>query len=237
MSTAGDSARTLRTGRGAPCRLFSLRRLAWRRVEIRADRPFWLRPGSGLTGGSRRLYLCSAWRQAEPWNAQNFPCTRRPAQPRPPGMTGHPCRESPARPNGPRRPARTGGSGPPGRRGRAGGWTRIRRLGPGCPRAPRAFRPGPGRVPGTDQPYNVDHGEYQHHRRGDEQNPEAEIGHQACLPSAGNGPYTGEALPGMFLSREGQNSGTIDYQQTSTGARTWSTRRSSRSRSRRSTGC
>jgi hypothetical protein len=21
------------------------------------------------------LYLCSAWRQAEPWNAQNFPCT------------------------------------------------------------------------------------------------------------------------------------------------------------------
>ena len=45
-----------------------------------------------------------------------------------------------------------------------------------------------------------------------------------------------KALPGMFLSRDGQNSGTIDYQQTSAGARTWSTRRSSRSRSRRSTG-
>lgn len=125
---------------------------------------------------------------------RTFPALRRPAQPRPPGMTGHPCKESPARPSGPRRPARTGGSGPPGRRGRASGWTRIRRLGPGCPRAPRAFRPGPGRVPGTDQPYNVDHGEYQHHRRGDEQNPEAEIGHQACLPSAGDGPYTGESV-------------------------------------------
>jgi len=37
----------------------------------------------------------------------------------------------------------------------------------------------------------------------------------------------------MFLSQEGQNSGTIDYQQTSPGART---RGSSRSRSRRSTG-
>jgi hypothetical protein len=125
---------------------------------------------------------------------RTFPAPRRPAQPRPPGMTGHPCREGPARPGGPRRPARTGGSGPPGRRGRASGWTRIRRLGPGCPRAPRAFPPGPGRVPGTDQPYNVDHGECQHHRRGDEQNPEAEIGHQACLPSAGDGPYTGESV-------------------------------------------
>jgi hypothetical protein len=32
-----------------------------------------------------------------------------------------------------------------------------------------------------------------------------------------------KALPGMFLSREGQNSGTIDYRQTSAGTRTWST--------------
>jgi len=88
----------------------------------------------------------------------------------------------------------SGGSGPPGRRGRASGWTRIRRLGPGCPRVPRAFRPGPGRVPGTDQPYNIDHGAYQHYRRGDEQHPETEIGHQACLPSAGDGPYTGESV-------------------------------------------
>lgn len=132
--------------------------------------------------------------QAEPWNTRTFPAPRRPAQPRPPGMTSHPCRESPARPSGPRRPARTGGSRPPGHRGRASGWTRIRRLGPGCPRAPRAFRPGPGPVPGTDQPYNIDNGEYQHHHRGDEQNPEAEIGHQACLPSAGDGLYTGESV-------------------------------------------
>jgi hypothetical protein len=45
-----------------------------------------------------------------------------------------------------------------------------------------------------DQPYNIDHGKYQHYRRGDEQHPETEIGHQACLPSAGDGPYTGESV-------------------------------------------
>jgi hypothetical protein len=91
-------------------------------------------------------------------------------------------------------------------------------------------------VPGTDQPYNVDHGEYQHRRRGDEQNPEAEIGHQHAFLVRAMDRTREKALPGMFLSREGQNSGTIDYRQTSAGARTWSTRRSSRSRSRRSTG-
>lgn len=41
---------------------------------------------------------------------------------------------------------------------------------------------GPGRVPGADQPCDVDYGEHQHRGRGDEQNPEAEIGHLASFP-------------------------------------------------------
>jgi hypothetical protein len=41
-------------GRWSACRLFSLSRLAWRIVEIRANRPFWLGPSSGLTDCERR---------------------------------------------------------------------------------------------------------------------------------------------------------------------------------------
>jgi len=55
------------------------------------------------------------------------------------------------------------------------------------------------------------------------------------LPGAGDGPYTRKALPGVFLSLDGQDAGTIDCRQTRVGARTWSMRTSNRSRSRRST--
>lgn len=161
--------------------------------------PLGHRPEVGVCEQPGGLAGSLAGEQGSRGTPRIFPASRRPARPWLPRMTGHPCGESPARPGGPRRPARTGGSGQTGRRGRASQWTRIRRLEPGCPRASQVLGPGTDRVPGTDQPYNVDHREDQQPDRDDEQKPEAGIGHQACLSSAGEGPYTGESVARRVL--------------------------------------